>query len=191
MHNHNKEELRNRVKNLLKKMDKGLHAALSVKIAEAFFQTNVWKNAKTVGLTISKGGEVDTNPLIAQGWLEGKRIAAPKCDPETKTMEFREFISYDQLENVYLDLKEPIVEETTAVSPEEIDLLIVPGICFDRYGYRIGYGGGYYDRYLKKYSNTAAALAFSLQIVEKVPAEQHDLPVGLIVTENEIMECGT
>jgi 5-formyltetrahydrofolate cyclo-ligase len=184
-----KFEIRNEVKRMLKNMGHELHAEWSNKIAETLFETDYWQEANTIGLTVSKGFEVDTKSLFFRCWQEKKKTAVPKCDPNIKEMEFREIKSFDQLENVYLDLQEPIFEQTTLITPKEIDLLIVPGICFDRRGHRIGYGGGYFDRYLHKYANVTIALAFSFQIVEEVPIESHDIPVDIIITEKELVEC--
>lgn len=97
--------------------------------------------------------------------------------------------NFGQLENVYMNLREPIVEETQLVVAEQIDIMIVPGVVFDKKGFRIGFGGGYYDRYLERYNGVTISLAFDTQIVNSVPIEPHDLPVDIIITVNERMNC--
>ena len=109
------------------------------------------KIAANIGVTISRFPEVDTQPIIEAAWKWENKIAVPKCIRETKEMDFRLLTSFDELETVYMDLLEPIVEQTESMGKEEIDLQIVPGVVFSNEGYRIGFGGGYYDRYLKDY----------------------------------------
>jgi 5-formyltetrahydrofolate cyclo-ligase len=102
-------------------------------------------------------------------------------------MEFRELRSLEDLENVYMDLYEPIVTKTEVVPSEKIDLLVVPGLVFDRSGYRIGYGGGYYDRYLAHFKGAAVSLAFNDQIGENLPHEEFDIPVEQVITETGLL----
>lgn len=147
------------------------------------------KNAQTIAVTISNFPEVDTMHLIEALWKMDKKVAVPRCDPKTRTMTFYIFDNEEQLETVYMDLKEPIPSKTKQVHAEEIDVIIAPGIVFDRSGYRIGYGGGYYDRYLAQFDRTVIAMAFDMQIVEKVPTDAYDLPVGKIITEEHIISC--
>ncbi|MDZ7834585.1 MAG: 5-formyltetrahydrofolate cyclo-ligase [Alkalibacterium sp.] len=94
-----------------------------------------------------------------------------------------------QVEKGYSDLIEPIVTETTRVDAESIDLMIVPGVIFTPSGYRIGYGGGYYDRFLKDFSNTTVSLLHSNQLVESFPVEPHDIPVQYLITEEGLMRA--
>lgn len=75
------------------------------------------------------------------------------------------------------------------MDPADIDLLLVPGLAFMNNGYRLGFGGGYYDRFLKLYKKQTASLAFSSQIVSQLPVESHDIPVQKIITEERIIEC--
>lgn len=82
---------------------------------------------------------------------------------------------------------EPKEHETDAVSKEEIDLVIVPGLLYNRAGYRVGFGGGYYDRFLKDYRGYTISLAFSFQLIDHLPHEEYDIPVGKMITEKEII----
>jgi len=161
---------------------------LSKEIHKHLFSFSKWNKANTVAVTVSRGREVDTFPIIKQAWTEKKTVVVPKCDPGTNTMEFRSITSFDQLEKVFYGLKEPILSETSAVKNSVIDLILVPGICFDKNGYRIGYGGGYYDRYLVDYKNDTVSLAFSCQVTDEVPREAHDVPVSTLITEQGVMK---
>ncbi|PSL41176.1 5-formyltetrahydrofolate cyclo-ligase [Planomicrobium soli] len=185
-----KVQQRKNVLDQLKKMDNSTYREKSEAVRSRLMADPAFMAAKTIGVTIAAFPEVDTLPLIEYCWQNGKRVAAPKCNPLTRTMDFYEFESFDQLETVYMKLKEPKISETIHVSPEHIDLLIVPGVVFSREGYRIGFGGGYYDRYLANYFGITRSLAFDLQIANSVPIEVHDLPVSGIHTETVFIGTG-
>lgn len=185
-----KVQQRKHILDQLKKMDKDSYQEKSEAVRSRLIADPAFKSAKTIGVTIAAFPEVDTIPLIEYCWQNGKRVAAPKCNPLTHTMDFYEFENFDQLETVYMKLKEPKISETTLVSPEQIDLMIVPGVVFSREGYRIGFGGGYYDRYLAGYPGITRSLAFDLQIANFVPIEVHDVPVSGIYTESVFIGTG-
>ena len=71
----------------------------------------------------------------------------------------------------------------------DVDLCVVPGRVFNRSGYRIGWGGGYYDRFLASYAGQTLSLAYSVQVLDDIPIEAHDIPVGVIVSERELIRC--
>lgn len=183
----NKKDLRNVIKTKLNELPKDDYKFLSRKIADQLFATPEWKQAKTVGITVSRFPEVDTLWIIQRGWEEGKTITVPKSHPQTHEMTFRILTDFDQLENVYFGLSEPIERKTTAVHKADIQLMIIPGIVFDKRGYRIGYGGGFYDRYLQKFNGHTIALAFQMQLINEIPIEGYDIPVKKIITENRIV----
>ncbi|MFS0655313.1 5-formyltetrahydrofolate cyclo-ligase [Bacillus sp. 179-C3.3 HS] len=147
------------------------------------FQLTAWKQAKTVAMTMSRGKEIPTRPLIEAAWQHGKTVCVPTCFPQTKEMTFYEYTSQTKMTSSYFGLTEPDPVNSTAIEKTAIDLMIVPGVCFDAKGYRIGYGGGYYDRYLVDYPGEAIAVCLSVQQIAQVPAEIHDIPVSIIVTE--------
>lgn len=184
-----KKVYRKRMKEKLQQMDDITYYELSAAIQKNLESLPEWQIAKTVALTISSEREVNTYAIIQNAWRQGKRVAVPKCLPGSKEMDFRILTSYDELETVYFGLKEPIPSKTEQVSADQIDLAIVPGLVYDRRGFRIGYGGGYFDRWLTKYKGNALSLAFSLQLVPKLPEEGFDIAVQQIVTENEVMIC--
>ncbi|AZB44904.1 5-formyltetrahydrofolate cyclo-ligase [Bacillus sp. FJAT-42376] len=185
----NKTMIRENMKILLNQMSRKQYTEYSAAIEEKFFQSSLWKNSHTIGLTISQNREADTRNIIEKGWEKGKRMAVPKCFPDRKEMEFRIITSFEQLETVYYGLKEPIPNQTERVEKNEIDVMAVPGIGFDPRGYRIGYGGGYYDRYLKDYPGKTVSLAFSFQVLPFIPSEIFDVPVQRILTEKEVLHC--
>ncbi|WP_409301685.1 5-formyltetrahydrofolate cyclo-ligase [Peribacillus sp. SCS-155] len=184
-----KKAIRNTVLSCLHMMDHEGHREYSNKIASTLYQQEEWVNAKNVGITISRAPELDTKPIIEKAWKQGKIVTVPKCLPKNNEMQFRRLQSFDQLETVYYGLSEPIVSETQYIPQEQIDLLIVPGVAYIPQGYRVGFGGGYYDRFLANYSGIAISLAFREQIVENVPIEAHDIPVSKIITPERIFIC--
>ncbi|WP_019414929.1 5-formyltetrahydrofolate cyclo-ligase [Paenisporosarcina sp. TG20] len=184
-----KSILRKMTLQVLNEMELLEHQQKSQKIQKRLIKEDDIKNAQIIGITLSSLPEVDTWNLIEELWNQGKQVAVPKCNPISREMNFYVIDSYNQLEVVYMKLKEPIPNMTKSVNENQIDVLIVPGVVFDRRGYRIGFGGGYYDRFLSGYGGPTVALAFNSQMIEKVPVERFDLPVNIILTESERIQC--
>ncbi|WP_246945908.1 5-formyltetrahydrofolate cyclo-ligase [Bacillus pinisoli] len=184
-----KKELRLHIKSKLEKLSFYDFDQACKRIENRLYQTDEWKKSKIIGLTISRGREVETRRIIEHAWAEGKQIAVPKCLSSKKQMDFYLLTSFEQLETVYFGLQEPIIQQTVYISPEGIDLLIVPGICYTEKGYRIGYGGGYYDRYLPHYHHVTISLLLECQLVLEIPICSHDLPVQQLITEERTILC--
>jgi 5-formyltetrahydrofolate cyclo-ligase len=182
-----KHEWRTNMKIKLKQIRDDEKVQLDQQILDHLYTYEPYLKAETIGLTVAKKDEINTKKIIEKAWTCKKRVAVPKCNPETKQMTFHYLTAWDQLESVYFGLEEPRPDETEICPPEEIDLLLVPGLIFDRSGFRIGFGGGFYDRYLKRYKNATVSLAYHFQLVEKVPTETFDLPVETIITDEQIV----
>lgn len=180
-----KKKVRKKIKTSLEQLTDEKRVEYTKQISTKLFDLNEWKQAKLIGITISIPPEVPTLHIIEQAWSEGKEVAIPKCYPEDKTMLFKKITTFDQLESVYSGLLEP-VENTVKAIPEDIDLLIVPGLAFSRDGYRLGFGGGYYDRFLSSYKGSTVSLAFECQLIDELPTELHDIPVHLVVTVDKV-----
>lgn len=161
---------------------------ISSQLINHLLSSSLWKTAKVIGVTISQALEWSTKPIIKAGWEQGKTIAVPKCYPDDKKLVFYKFTSYNQLEVVYYNLQEPNPEKTTAIDKNDMDLLIVPGLVYDKDGYRIGFGGGYYDRFLTDFRQTTVSLASRRQIVEEIPYESYDIPVDHIITDKGMIK---
>lgn len=168
----------------LKAMDPKDHQEKSEAIIQFLMEEESFQQADVIGLTMSAFPEVDTRRLIEECWKAGKKTVVPKCEPLSRGMDFRNIEDFGQLETVYMKLLEPIIENTEPVGPDQIDLLIVPGVVYSHDGYRIGFGGGYYDRYLTNYNGPTISLAFAIQLKDSVPVEVHDIPVQRICTED-------
>ncbi|MCA0986040.1 5-formyltetrahydrofolate cyclo-ligase [Guptibacillus algicola] len=182
-----KHKWRTEMKDRLKELSEDEKSKYDHQLLEQLFTYEPYKSANTIGLTIAMKNEVDTRKIIEHAWSVGKKVAVPKCHPEDKTMTFRYLTSWNELETVYFGLQEPKPEVTEECSPEEIQLLIVPGLLFDERGYRIGFGGGYYDRFLQHYHNSTVSLAYDIQLVKELPVEPFDLPVGALITDKKIL----
>ncbi|QDY46314.1 5-formyltetrahydrofolate cyclo-ligase [Planococcus glaciei] len=181
---------RKQVLDHLNNMEKSEHQRKSRLIVGRLMEDPVFQKAGTVGVTVSAFPEVDTHELIQACWKAGKRVAVPKCWRKDRTMDFYALTDFNQLETVYMHLKEPKVEETVRLEAEDIDLLVVPGVVYTREGYRIGFGGGYYDRYLATYTGATQSLAFDVQLADRIFVEPHDIPVDAIHTESESIATG-
>jgi len=179
-----KKQLRNKGKDILSNLLGADRGNKVDRIHEALWNTRSYKEASVIGCTISQDHEIDTSAIIQQAWKEGKKVVVPKCNAKEKELIFREIISFNQLETVYFGLQEPKVEETSVVDKHQIDLMLVPGLMFDERGYRVGYGGGFYDRYLKDFKHTTIALATEEQLLHRVPNDVFDIPIQHVITEN-------
>ncbi|WP_019242565.1 MULTISPECIES: 5-formyltetrahydrofolate cyclo-ligase [Bacillus] len=183
-----KKQLRDEVRNRLKQIPKQQFKQQCQAISHRLFKTEEWVNAQTVAITISNELEIDTTSIIEQAWLEGKKVAVPKCKSSDKTMTFRYIESFEQLETVYYQLQEPIVEQTEEALQSPFDVMIVPGVVYDKSGYRIGFGGGYYDRYLENYKGLTISLLLEEQLYQNIPHNQLDVPVCLLILPNGVIE---
>jgi len=186
-----KTTLRNEVREALANMSATTYRDQSFAVAKKVLQEPYIIEANTIGITISNKPELDTIHLIEALWQLGKKVAVPKCNAKTREMSFYAIESFAQLETVYMHLREPIPTECEFVDANEMDIILVPGVVFDIKGYRIGYGGGYYDRYVLNYKKgKLMSLLFDEQLYEQVPIENHDCPVDFIFTPTKRIDCG-
>lgn len=184
-----KKVIRNNMRQQLKRMDEETYFHRSRLILQRLLQEPSIIKGKTIAVTMSGFPEVETREIIKALWGMKKIVAVPKCEPKTHKMDFYAIINFDQLETVYLNIEEPKIVETTSISKQEIDVIIVPGVVFNEVGYRVGFGGGYYDRYLLAFNGEKMSIAFDEQIVGDVPTETHDIPVNIILTDKRRIHC--
>lgn len=149
-------------------------------IRQLFFASEIWQKAQTIGLFRSTAQEFDTKMLLERGFKEGKRVVVPEVLPE-RQLAFHEVTSTSQYALSNFGIEEPVVKRP--ISKDEIDLLVVPGVVFNYEGYRIGYGGGYYDRFLADFNGTTVSLVFSEQFLGHWQPDTFDVPVKRIVTD--------
>lgn len=179
----NKADLRKEMLRTLQAQNAAEKLLIEQNIQSQLINSKLWETSEVIGITISQGLEWDTRPIIEAAWRAGKKVCVPKCLPERKELVFYQLESYDDLEVVYFNLLEPKPVEENKVHKEAIDLLIVPGLIFDERGYRIGFGGGYYDRFLVGFPNQTVSLISNKQLIEKVPNESFDIAVNKMITE--------
>ena len=156
------------------------------RIVERFLSLPEVASAGTVMAFWSFGSEVPTDPLIRRLVAAGVTVALPRI--VEGALEPRTWRPGEPLTSTHFGAREP--EGGRVVDPGEIDVAATPGVAFDRSGGRVGYGGGFYDRFLPSTPALRAAIAFDVQIVDApVPGASFDLPVDVIVTESEAIRC--
>ncbi len=181
-----------------------LRRAYSRQITEQVLKSEQYRAAENLLIYVSFRSEVETMPLIHKALQDGKKVYLPRVMPaayEDKTGEMEFFLVPDKEELTQLEVskwgisepsaleerrfKRKISEGKEAEGKRSSTLLIMPGAAFDLDRNRIGYAGGFYDRYLERFPEfETMALAFSLQVIKEIPAEAHDKKPGCIITEN-------
>jgi len=163
-------------------------SSMSGMVAERLMATKEYMKASDIFIYVGCRHEVETEEIIEASFKAGKRIAVPKVtDAKAGIMEFYYISSFEQLKLGYYGIMEPQDGEKAEPKGDGSCLIVMPGVAFGRDGARIGYGGGFYDRYLARSNGSSAfALAFDFQIIDSVPSESTDLKPDMVVTETEI-----
>jgi 5-formyltetrahydrofolate cyclo-ligase len=157
-------------------------------IHEQVIACPIFQTSHHVACYVSVGQEVDTHRLIVSALAMGKQVYVPVTQKKG-VMHFQEISGLDELRPVRFGLLEPVYQAEKVVRPDDLDLVIVPGIAFDRQGNRLGFGGGFYDRFLAQCAATTVGLAYAFQVIDAVPAENHDVQMDGVVTEGEVILC--
>ena len=174
----NKQELRAHIRTLKRQMTEDQIVAKSNALCTLFTQSDAYRNAKTLYGYLSYNQEVRTMPILEQALRDGKRVALPKC--YGSEMRFIYTDDLTQIGKSSCGVPEPLADEP--VADDETALVLMPGLAFDREGHRMGYGGGYYDRFLAdEPDHPTVALCFDFQITEHIPTEEFDIPVDLVL----------
>jgi len=150
------------------------------KITDCVMAQPEWKKAEIICLYMSTPEEVDTKPLLAAGLNAEKTIVYPRVEHNELVLhQVRSILDFTPGAYKILEPK----KSTPIVEPAAVDLFIIPGIVFDREGYRLGYGKGYYDRLLAGIDVPKIGLAYTMQMVAEVPHTSYDVPMTMVVTE--------
>lgn len=152
---------------------------LSTDIQEKVMAGERFGSARSIGIYHAFGSEVRTDAIIRAVIKDGRKVSLPRIDGEK--MSFYRFSDSKNLVKGKFGILEPPPDEET----NDLDLLIVPGVAFDRAGFRLGYGKAYYDRFLTQSPTYSIGLAFSFQVLDNIPRLDHDRRVDAIATENE------
>ena len=174
----NKKEMRAFIRAKKRAMTEGEIVSASRNLGVLFRQSELYKNAKSIYGYLPYNQEVRTVEMLQQAIADGKRVAVPKCYGS----EMR-FIWMDDLSQVapgYANIPEPIADEP--IADDKTALVLMPGLAFDPQGHRIGYGGGFYDRFLaEEPEHPTLALCYGFQMVEHLETEAFDIPVDQVL----------
>lgn len=155
------------------------------KIMDRLTRFASFEKAREFFMYLSHRGEVSTDTLLEK-FFKKKKIIVPKI--QSKRICLFELQHPSKFQEGKFGIREPVFCILKRAW-HEIDVAIVPGIAFDMSGHRIGFGGGYFDRFLKKLDCTTIGLAYEWQIIDKVPTHPYDVPVDFIITEKRIINC--
>lgn len=173
----NKTELRRMIREKKRAMTPEEIDEKSARLGELFRATQAYQEAASIYGYLPYNQEVRTTPMLRQAQLDGKRVAVPKCYGD----EMR-FIWLDDLNQVapgYANIPEPIADGPIADDPTA--LVLMPGLAFDPQGHRIGYGGGFYDKFLEREKHPTLALCYDFQMMDHLHTEEHDIPVDTVL----------
>lgn len=190
-----KAELREELMARRGELGEAVRAAADERIAHAVLDWAGFREAPLMLSYVSVGAEVDTRALIAAALAQGKQVAVPRCVPGTRRMEWHRIEGPKWLEGLRpsaFGIPEPTENPDTLLGSFPANALaLVPGLAFDRTGFRIGYGGGYYDRFLAQFPGRALGLVRNGFLLESLAtlgaADAHDLPVPRLATEAGII----
>ncbi|WP_315077982.1 5-formyltetrahydrofolate cyclo-ligase [uncultured Clostridium sp.] len=185
-----KKKLRREILKLRKEIDSEEKKNFDNIIHNKFLKSKFYSQCKNIFVYISYDSEIDTKILIRRALKDGKNIYVPRTNYETKLMEAIKIVSLENLTEDKHGILEP-KENELATNLDNIDLIIMPGVAFDKNGGRMGYGGGFYDRYLNKCKKDIhkISLAYDFQVVDCIPMDKHDIRVDYIITNIKEITC--
>lgn len=186
----NKKEFRQEALNRRNALSKDDRVTKSAAIFHRLQSLSCFQKAATVLLYMSFRTEVITDEILSSLLANGKKAAVPISIPHNRTLFLSEIRDIaEDFESDFYGVRIPKKDRQYPISVSDIDLVIVPGVAFSEDRYRMGYGGGYYDRFIEtlRPSTPTVALAFELQIYSQIPKETHDKKMDFIITENRIL----
>ena len=173
-----KKELRRAIREQKRAMSEAEILHRSEKLAELFFASRYYQQAKTLYGYLPYNQEVRTVPILERALQDGKRVAVPKVYGDTMAFVFMEDLT--KTEKSSMGIPEPVADGP--VAEDSTALVLMPGLAFTKSGDRMGYGGGFYDRFLaEEPHHPTVALCYDFQIVETLPTEEFDVPVDLVL----------
>jgi len=179
-----KKQLRSEIRAIRKGMNEPLRAEKDRLIFQRLIRLPQYQKAKTIITYISTALEVDTRKLMLKAWEDGKKVAVPRCIAGTRQMEMCYIDSMDDLETGSYNIPEP-KQSCTLCQNWKNSLCIVPAFCNDKQGYRLGYGGGYYDRFLSQYSGVTLGINYSECVRDSIHHGRYDIPLQMLLTERD------
>ena len=176
-----KQTVRNQIKERKSRLNSDEITKYSSLVTERLLKEDCYIEADTVLVFLSINQEIRTEELIRQAWRDGKKVAVPKI-LSGKRMEFIYIDTFYNMDAGYCNIPEP---SSGSIFKGDSALLVMPGLAFDKNGGRIGYGGGFYDRYIEEHSETKffkVAPAYEFQIFDSLETDEHDIPCDMIIT---------
>lgn len=178
-----KRELRARMKEIRRSFDPARKAQKDAAILKRLTALPEYQSAKLLLTYVSTAIEVDTHALIRRAFADGKRVAVPYCIPGRVDMLFCEIFTFDDLSPGSFGVLEPDPERQPVLTSFPRALCILPGLAFDLHGYRLGYGKGYYDRFLSRYHGPAVGVCYNACLQTSLPHGRFDRMAAALVTE--------
>lgn len=173
-----KKALRREIREKKRAMTEEEIVTASARLGELFRACPQYQNAKTIYGYLPYNQEVRTVPMLEQAMKDGKRVAVPKCYGDE--MRFLYMDDLSKVEKGYAGIPEPVADEPVAHDPTA--LVLMPGLAFTKDGKRMGYGGGFYDKFLASEPNhPTVALCYGFQMVDDLPTEDYDIPVDCVL----------
>lgn len=176
-----KRQIRKKISNISSNLDKNYRRKSSRTIAELLFSMQSYQEAQTIFCFVGMETEVDTIPIIEDALKKGKRVSVPLMISKG-IMVAKEIHSIEELSAHAYGILEPS-ENNLTVEPSEIDLAVVPCLSCSHKGVRLGYGGGYYDRYMQETHFTRICICFEKLTNEEIPMSHFDLKMDMLITE--------
>jgi len=187
-----KQRIREEILGMRREIPHSQREEYSRSIFQRLIGLDLFKASQNIMAYVAFRNEVETLPVIRYCLSEGKRVHIPVSVPKTRDLLLSELKDPERdLRPGTYGVPEPAPEFMRPFPKEDLDLILVPAVAYDEKGFRIGYGAGYYDRFLDGLTRVVPSigLAFELQIIDRVPAEPTDRPVDYIVTENRLIDC--
>ncbi len=173
-----KKTLRAKIREQKRAMTEEDICARSEKLGQLFAASTLYKQAKTIYGYLPYNQEVRTVPMLEQALKDGKKVAVPKVYGDE--MKFVYLTDLTQVEKGYAGIPEPVADGP--VAEDKTALVLMPGLAFDEEGHRMGYGGGFYDKFLAaEPEHPTLALCYAFQMVQELPTEEFDIPVDCVL----------
>lgn len=184
-----KTRLRQNVKQMRLSLDPDVKKQMDDSITDTFLSATSYTRSDVILTYVSTPIEVSTERIILTALSDGKRVACPRCIEGTREMEFYYIDSLDDLKPRTFGVREPDEDRSRVYDGLGRPVCIVPGLSFDRWGFRLGYGKGYYDRFLSRYKGWTVGLCYSECVLYRLPHGRFDRPVDRLITEKYLRLC--
>lgn len=159
-------------------------------IAQRLLESPLYKNTAVLLCYSALPDEIQTNRILQQALADHKAVFLPACKDAQGAMDFYKITGAQDLHSGFFGIQEPDMEACSVFRFETAfaAVCVVPGLAFDSKGYRLGYGKGYYDRFLRRFSGVSVGLCYESFLCDALPAEEYDRPVDYIVTERRMIQ---